>query len=144
MLDSSSPIKLGDRASLFKAAFSMAHRNMIADIALTSAGALDQKLDAARGPSGRVRGLSQTQLPRLFWTSGRLTSYFHDAGNDRLTPVAPGFRTFNRTLSISLSLASFCASILIAIRTKAAFLSGWSDTGKGWKPTGNSAANGVN
>ena len=36
MLDCSSPIKLGDRPSLFNAAFSMAQRSMIADIALTS------------------------------------------------------------------------------------------------------------
>jgi hypothetical protein len=36
MLDCSSPIKLGDQSSLFNAAFSMARRSMIADIALTS------------------------------------------------------------------------------------------------------------
>jgi hypothetical protein len=90
MLDSSSPIKLGERASVFKAAFSMAHRNMIADIALTSAGALAQTLKRMLAAGPIVRGPSQTLLPRVFWTSGRLTKKSHDAKNGNSAFAVPG------------------------------------------------------
>jgi hypothetical protein len=86
MPDCSSLLKLGERATAFKAAFSMAQRSIIADIALTSG----REMPETGAHRRDLREHRQTLLPPSRNRDGERISKFRHAESTEVGPPAGG------------------------------------------------------